>query len=180
MLGKFPSIRIFGTASNKEVGSVRYKMETEVVSSYLSGIKKFQKERGVLPFQDKAAFRLESTLFQTWSRVGYQPQIWSLGQKKTQHVFGTLWIPDGHFIYRFTEVCNHQTFRSFLGVLIGAYYPQRIFLILDNARFHKESSIIVFCKENHHPISLWFLPPLFSRPQCYWTNLRIYSKRSHS
>jgi len=102
---------------------------------------------------------LEPTLFQTWSRVGHQPQIWSLGQKKTQHVFGTVRIPDGHFIYRFMEVCNHQTFRSFLGVLMGAYYPQRIFLILDNARFHKEPTIIAFCKENHHRISLWFLPP---------------------
>lgn len=109
-------------------------------------------------FQDEAAFRLEPTLFQTWSRVGHQPQILSLGQKKTQHVMGAIQIPDGHFFYRFTDVCNGSSFRSFLGGLMTAYYPQKVFLVLDNARFHKEPGVISLCQRHLQQIELWFLP----------------------
>ena len=101
---------------------------------------------------------MEPTLFQTWSRVGHQPQILSLGQKKTQHVFGAVRIPDGHFLYRFTEVCNSQSFRSFLGTLMFAYYPQKVFLVLDNARYHKEPGVLSLCQRHSRRIDLWFLP----------------------
>ena len=102
---------------------------------------------------------MEPTLFQTWSRVGHQPQILSLGQKKTQHVFGAVRIPDGHFLYRFTETCNSRSFRSFLGVLMLAYYPQKIFVVLDNARYHKEPRVLYLGQRHPRRIELWFLPP---------------------
>lgn len=98
-------------------------------------------------------------MFQTWSRVGFQPQVMSLGEKKTQHVFGAVRIPNGDFIYRFTEVCNSRSFRVFLGALMMAYYPWKIFMVLDNARFHKEPGILSLCHQYSQRIALWFLPP---------------------
>lgn len=109
-------------------------------------------------FQDEAAFRLEPTLFQTWSRVGHQPQILSLGQKKTQHVFGGVRIPQGNFTYRFADVCDGITFKAFLGALMLSYYPQKLFLVLDNARYHKEPGVVSFCHQYSQQLELWFLP----------------------
>lgn len=127
--------------------------------THLSCIKKnCAQERGALVFGDEAAFRLEPTLFQTWSRLGCQPQIRSYGQKQTQHVFGGIRIPQGDFFYRFAKICNGHSFRIFLGALLQALYPLKIFLVLDNARYHKEPGVMAFCRTYIRRLSLWFLP----------------------
>lgn len=128
-------------------------------SSYLSHIKKnAEKEKGVIIFGDEAAFRPEPTLFQTWARVGCQPKIPSIGQKQTKHVFGAVAIATGRFLYRFAEVCNETSFKLFLGTLLVAFYPLKIFMVIDNARYHKSPGIIFFRKQHQRRLELWFLP----------------------
>jgi transposase len=90
--------------------------------------------------------------------VGHQPQILSFGQKKTQHVLGGVRVPQGDFFSRFAEVCNGASFKTFLGGLMFSYYPQKIFLVLDNARYHKEPSVASFCQGHSRQLELWFLP----------------------
>jgi transposase len=43
-----------------------------------------------------------------------------------------------------------------------AYYPQKIFVVLDNARFQKEPGVLSLCQRHPQKIELWFLPPYSS------------------
>ncbi|MEW6041417.1 MAG: IS630 family transposase [Elusimicrobiota bacterium] len=110
-------------------------------------------------FQDEAAFRQDPTLYRTWARVGHQPQIFTYGKRNTQHVFGAIAVYTLHFLYKFAEVCNAVTHLKFLEYMVKKFYPNKIFLVIDNARYHKDEQVRLWCKDNKRYIECWFLPP---------------------
>jgi transposase len=110
-------------------------------------------------FQDEASFRQDPTLYRTWARIGHQPQILTYGKRNTQHVFGAVAIYTLRFLYKFAEVCNAVTYLKFLEYIIYKFYPYKIFLVVDNARYHKKEQVILWCKDNKRYIECWFLPP---------------------
>lgn len=110
-------------------------------------------------FEDEAAFRQEPTMHRTWARIGQQPQIFTYGKRNTQHVFGAIAIYLMKFFYQFAETCNAITYFKFLEYIVKKIYPSKIFLVKDNARYHKEEQIKLWCKDNKRYIECWFLPP---------------------
>jgi transposase len=98
--------------------------------------KKAEKCRGVLLFEDEASFQLDPTLHWTWHRVGVQPRVPTRGERKTAHVYGALALDDAKLTYSFTRVFNGDTFLQFLKRLVKRY-ERKIFLIIDNAPFHR-------------------------------------------
>lgn len=115
--------------------------------------------KGILMFQDEASFRQDCTLYRTWARIGQQPQIITYGKRNTQHVFGAVSIYTLHFFYQFAETCNAITHLNFLEYVIKKIYPKKIFLVADNARYHKDEQVVSWCKDNNRHIECWFLPP---------------------
>jgi hypothetical protein len=82
------------------------------------------------------SFWLDGTLHQTWSKVGVQPRVDTIGQRKTGHVFGTIALEDAHFCYRFTDVFDGHTFHEFLLQTVDHYAPRKVFMIIDNGPCH--------------------------------------------
>ena len=89
-----------------------------------------------MTFEDEASFWLDGTLHQTWSRVGQQPRVDTLGLRKTAHVFGAVTLDEADFTYRFADVFNGGTFLDFLKQLVAKYSPRKVFLIIDNGPCH--------------------------------------------
>jgi transposase len=110
-------------------------------------------------FQDEASFRQDCTLYRTWARIGHQPQMVTYGKRNTQHIFGAIAVNIFNFLYKFTEVCNAITHLNFLEYMVKKFYPYKIFLVVDNARYHKDEQVKLWCKDNNRYIECWFLPP---------------------
>lgn len=90
-----------------------------------------------MAFEDEASFWLDGTLHQTWSRVGVQPRVDTLGQRKTAHVFGAVTLEEEPaFTHRFSEIFNGHTFHEFLLHLVAQHAPRKVFLIIDNGPCH--------------------------------------------
>lgn len=98
-------------------------------------------------------------MYRTWARIGHQPQIATYGKRNTQHIFGAIAINVFSFLYKFAEVCNAITHLKFLEHIVRRFYPQKIFLVMDNARYHKDEQVKLWCKDNYRYIEYWFLPP---------------------
>ena len=92
-------------------------------------------------FEDEATFRQDPTLYQTWARVGCQPEIPTTGQKKALKVFGTIELYAARFLYHFQEVFNASTYIVYLERLVRSYFPRKIYLIQDNASYHKDGEV---------------------------------------
>ncbi len=111
-------------------------------------------------FADEASFWLDGTLHQTWSRIGVQPRVDTYGLRKTAHIFGAVALHDASFTYQFADVFSGRTFHQFLIRLVERYSPKRIFLIIDNAPWHRlDESGKIWLSKNATRIELHRLPP---------------------
>ena len=117
---------------------------------------------GILLFEDEASFRQDPTLFRSWFRVGSEPQVLTLGQRNTQHVYGAISIiPFGRFSYHFInkgEKFNAGTYQKFLLMLLHKFYPKKIFLIQDNASYHKNPDMLSWFEAHRQKIGHIPLP----------------------
>jgi transposase len=111
-------------------------------------------------FGDEASFWLDGTLHRTWSPVGVQPRVLTLGKRKTAHVFGAIALADGRFNYRMARVFNGHTFHVFLRQLVRRYSGRKIFLIIDNGPCHwLDEAGRRWLGQHSHAIELHRLPP---------------------
>jgi hypothetical protein len=121
----------------------RWLRETPLKGRCFRRSKKAEECTGVVLFEDEASFQLDPTLHWTWHRVGVQPRVATRGERKTgvkgrktAHVYGTLALDDAKLTYSFADVFNGDTFLRFLKRLVQRY-DRKIFLIMDNAPFHR-------------------------------------------
>lgn len=121
--------------------------------------KKCQEAGGIIVFEDEAAFRQDPTIFRSWFRRGFRSYVPTYGQRNTQHVYGAISIPEAHFSYRFTDSCNSSTHQHFLEVLVRKFYPKKIFLVEDNAKYHKSPEMWSWFDAHRKEMEPWFLPP---------------------
>jgi transposase len=111
-------------------------------------------------FGDEASFWLDGTLHRTWSPVGVQPRVLTLGLRKTAHVFGAVALDNARFCYRMTRVFNAQTFHVFLRQLVRHSRGRKIFLIIDNGPCHRlDNEGRLWLGKHSHAIELHRLPP---------------------
>jgi transposase len=125
--------------------------------------KKARQEGAIIVHEDEASFRQTPTLCRTWARRGNQPQIPTLGQRNTQKILAAVCVPSGDFVWRHqTDYFNAQTYLSFLeGTLLPHCYRRRhrVFLIQDNASYHKKPEVLEFLRQNNRKIEVFPLPP---------------------
>jgi transposase len=119
-------------------------------------------EGAMIVYGDEASFRQSPTLHQTWSPVNEQPRIPSKGQRNTQKIFGAIELYSGNFLYKHKEDnFNSETYVEFLEEILDHYYKKRhrIYLIQDNASYHKKPETYDWFTENRKFIEVFNLPP---------------------
>jgi transposase len=132
--------------------------------------------------EDEASFRQSPTLHQTWAPRGAQPQIPSRGQRNTQKILGGVDIASGKFIYRHQqEYFNAETYIDFLEeVLLPGFYRRghRVYLIQDNASYHKKPEVYEWFGANRKRVEVNLLPsysPEFNAVERIWNYTRKHS-----
>ena len=120
---------------------------------YLPPSKKNARTEGaIIVYQDEASFRQTPTLHQTWARKNSQPKIPSKGARNTQKIFGAVAPHTAQFIYQHTENSfNYESYIEFLeDHLIPSFYRKshRVYLIQDNASYHKKPETYEWFKAN--------------------------------
>lgn len=74
-------------------------------------------------------------------------------------MYGAVDVLSGRFNYHFAETCNTHSHQDFLEMLIRKYYPKKIFVVEDNAKFHKNPDMRSWFDAHRKNIEPWFLPP---------------------
>ena len=146
-------------------------------SLYLSESKKNAKREGaVIVFTDEATFRQTPTLHATWSRRGCQPKIPTRGERNSQKIFGAVRLETAEFTYlHHQENFQWETYLAFLDqVVLPAFCRRgrRIYLIQDNAGYHKKAEIYDWFSANRKRLEVFNLPP-------YWPELNAAERVWH-
>jgi transposase len=141
---------------------------------HLSESKKNAKTEGaVIVFEDEASFRQTPTLHATWSRRGCQPQIPTRGERNTQKIFGAVRLDNAHFTYLHQEdYFAWETYLAFVDqVLLPTFYRRghRIYLIQDNASYHKKQETYDYFARHRRYLEVFQLPP-------YWPELNAQER----
>lgn len=63
------------------------------------------------------------------------------------------------FCFKFAPVFNQDTFQRFLKHIVNRFKGEKVFMILDNVRYHHARSIRDWLEKNSDKIELNFLPP---------------------
>ncbi len=141
--------------------------------------KNARSENALIVYEDEASFRQDPTLHRTWARRNSQPKILSNGQRNSQKILGAISLYDGQFAYRHqTEYFNAENYIDFLdAVLLESFYRKgkRIYLIQDNASYHKKPEVYAFFKANRKKIEVFQLPsysPDYNPTECIWKYTR--------
>jgi DDE superfamily endonuclease len=130
--------------------------------------KNAKSEGAVIVFEDEASFRQTPTLHATWAKRGSQPQIPTRGERHTQKIFGAVRLGDARFTYlHLQDYFQWETYLAFLEqVVVPAFYRRRhrIYLIHDNASYHKKQETYDWFNANRRYVEVFQLPP-------YWPEL---------
>ena len=142
--------------------------------------KNAKKEGAIIVFQDEASFCQSPTLHQTWARKNSQPKIPTKGARNTQKIFGAVAPQTAQFIYHHSEnYFNYETYIEFLDQhLLPNYYrkEQRIYLIQDNASYHKKPETYEWFNANRKYVEVFNLPPYspeFNAEERLWHYTRM-------
>ena len=142
--------------------------------------KKAEQEQALIVYTDEVLFRQCPTLHQTWAALNSQPQIPTRGQRNTQKVLGGISLYDGHFVYRHqTDYFNAATYIEYLEqTLMPAFYQRghRVYLIQDNASYHKKPEVYDWFQENRKRIEVFLLPtysPELNAIERLWHYVRL-------
>ena len=136
----------------------------------------------MIVFVDEASFRQSPTLHQTWAPRNQRPEIPTRGERKTQKVLGAVSLQGAQFSYRHQlEYFDQNTYRSFLEeVVLPTYHRprRRIYLIQDNASYHKAPEVWEWFREQRRRIEVFPLPkysPEFNAQERLWQYTRRHA-----
>lgn len=120
--------------------------------------KKARAEGAIVLFEDEAYFQQEGTTRQSWARRGKGFTVYRHPCKRKSKFYGAISIkeePD--FIFQKADTFNAKTFQAFLKLLLESF--EKVFLILDNVRYHRAKVLRPFRWANRHRLRLYHLPP---------------------
>lgn len=113
-----------------------------------------------LIYADEACLSNMASLFYKWSVIGKQPLIKQVQRKKERvTLFGGVEPVTGKIITHIANKGNTRTFFAFLCKLGKTYPGQKIYLVLDNVRFHHAPRLKPILQKYHDRIEFIFLPP---------------------
>ncbi len=111
-----------------------------------------------------------------WSLKGHQPEIYTYGGRKRQHLIGTVEPLEGNLHVAFSETLKAPQFQDYLEGLLARYpTPKKLIIVLDNARAHHSKELKPFLKTNEERLELMFLPPYspdLNPMEWFWKFLR--------
>lgn len=117
----------------------------------------------MIVYEDEASFRQTPTLCRTWALCGCQPEVPTRGERNTQKILGAVSVPEAKFVWRHqTEYFNAQTYLAFLeDNLLPGFYRRghRVYLIQDNASYHKKPEVYAWFAKQRHRVEVFLLPP---------------------
>ena len=114
-------------------------------------------------YEDEATFQVSGTISRTWAEKGKEKglQIFHKACRESVKAFGVVTAEENpRFNFRFAEVFNASTFLSFLKHLVR-HYDRKIYLVLDNARYHHAILLRDWLEDNREKIELHFLPAYY-------------------
>jgi len=106
----------------------------------------------------EAYFQPHSSLIRTWAPKAQQPRVLSASTRQKVSFFGALNLKTGCLLTKETSTFNAQTFGDFLRYLLQ-HTQGKLYLILDNASWHKARDLRDFFTENQDRLVRIFLPP---------------------
>jgi transposase len=108
--------------------------------------------------EDEVHFQRHSSLIRMWSPRGQQPRVLSPSVRDKVGFFGALDLKTGRLLTREAPTFNAETFGDFVRYLLQSIHG-KIYLILDNARWHKAEALKELFCTNRGRIVRIFLPP---------------------
>jgi len=114
----------------------------------------------VVVFEDEASLSNTATVSYSWSKRGIQPKISQPQRKKERRtIFGCVCTDSGKLVTHVAEKGNTITFFTFLLMVIKAFKGKKVYMVLDNVKFHKAIRLQPVLERYAHRIELIFLPP---------------------
>ena len=100
-----------------------------------------------------------------------------MGQRNTLKIFGTIELYCARFLYHFQDVFNAQTYVEYLEKILRSYSPRKIYLIQDNASYHKDRTVWDWFSIHRKHIEVFNLPaysPDLNALERIWHHTRHY------
>ena len=111
-------------------------------------------------FEDEASLSNTATVSYGWSEKGRQPQITQIQRKRERKtIFGCVNPKSGEVVAQASDRGNTKTFFSFMLKVVKANPGKKVFMVLDNVRYHHAKRLKTILKRYAHRIELVFLPP---------------------
>ena len=108
--------------------------------------------------EDEVHFQRHSSLMRMWAPKGQQPRVLSPSVRHKVGFFGALNLKTGQLVTQEAPTFSAQTFGDFMRYLLQSTQG-KIFLILDNARWHRSKELKEFFEANQQRLVFIFLPP---------------------
>jgi transposase len=107
--------------------------------------------------EDEVHFQRHSSLIRMWAPKGQQPRILSPSVRHKVGFFGALNLKTGHLLTQEAPTFSAQTFGDFIRYLLHSTQG-KLYLILDNARWHRSQDLKECFEANRDRLVLIFLP----------------------
>jgi len=111
-----------------------------------------------------------------------QPQILTRGERNTQKIIGAISLYTSQFVYcHQAEYFNGPSYIRFLDkCLLPSFYKRghRIYLIQDNASYHKRPELYEWFSDHRKYIEVFLLPPYspeFNAEERVWWYTRLHA-----
>jgi len=120
--------------------------------------------------EDEVHFQRYSSLMRMWAPKGQKPRVISPSVRHKVGFFGALNLKTGQLVTQEAPTFSAQTFGAFIRYLLQATHGQ-IYLILDNARWHRSKILKEFFEANQQRLVFIFLPaysPEFNPIERVW------------
>ena len=119
-------------------------------------------EENIILYQDECSLSNTASVSYQWSEKGKQPCIvQKQGKKERKTIFGAVNPRSGEVIAKIANKGNADTFKQLLKKVLRHYknHKGKIFMVLDNARFHHAKVLKPFLETHQSKLELIFLPP---------------------
>jgi len=116
----------------------------------------------VFLFEDECSMSNTAVVSYKWSEKGKQPIISQKQSHRERHtLFGSVNPRTGEVIVQKNDKGNAKTFKKYLKKVLYHYrtIKWKIYMILDNVRFHHANALKPFLTKYKDKIELFFLPP---------------------
>ena len=98
------------------------------------------------------------------------------GQRNTLKIFGTIELYGARFLYHFQKVFNALTYIEYLERILRCYFPRKVYMIQDNASYHKDQDVWAWFSDHRKYIVVHNLPkysPELNALERIWHHTRI-------